>query len=255
MGTYSVKRLAALAGVSVRALHLYDEMGLLSPAHRTESGYRMYGEEQLLRLQQILLYKEMEVPLQEIKEILDDPDHDTLRALQRHLATLKKRKERLTVLMRTLNKTIDHLKHRSPMQPHELYDGLPREVADNWRSEAIDNHGTEAVERSEGYLMSIGRSGVAELRTRLEKVLEELTDRRFEDPGAQAVQRLIARHYAVVRAFWGTADEADPQLEAYAGLGQLYVDDDRFIRLRGAHDAHFAAFLRDAMMRFAGKGT
>jgi DNA-binding transcriptional MerR regulator len=74
MDNYSVKRLSDLAGVSVRTLHLYDEIGLLKPSIRTDAGYRIYGEKELLRLQQILFYKELDFSLQEIAAILDHPE-------------------------------------------------------------------------------------------------------------------------------------------------------------------------------------
>ena len=77
---YSVKQLARLAGVSVRTLHVYDEMELLVPRDRSDAGYRYYGEAELLRLQQILFYKELDFPLKQIGEILDDPDFDLVAA-------------------------------------------------------------------------------------------------------------------------------------------------------------------------------
>src|SRR5688500_17485670 len=93
MERYSVKRLAALAGVSVRTLHLYDEIGLLKPSIRTEKKYRLYGRAELLRLQQILFYKEMDIPLKEIADILDDPQFDLLTALENHKKALKQKQE------------------------------------------------------------------------------------------------------------------------------------------------------------------
>ena len=80
MTKYSVKQLSELAGVTVRTLHHYDRIGLLSPAQRSESGYRYYGRAELLRLQQILFYRELGFRLQEIGDILDDPSFDLLTA-------------------------------------------------------------------------------------------------------------------------------------------------------------------------------
>ena len=78
MENYSVKKLSDLAGVSVRTLHLYDEIGLLKPSVRTSAGYRLYGERELLRLQQVLFYKELDFSLQEIAAILDHPEFDVV---------------------------------------------------------------------------------------------------------------------------------------------------------------------------------
>jgi len=93
---YSVKQLAKLAGVSVRTLHLYDQLGLLKPSIRTENRYRRYGETELLRLQQILFYKVLDFPLKEIGPILDDPDFDLLKALEDHKQSLITKREHLT---------------------------------------------------------------------------------------------------------------------------------------------------------------
>src|SRR5580704_4516137 len=104
---YSVRQLAGLAGVSVRTLHVYDEMGLLKPSVRTDAGYRQYGEAELLRLQQILFYKELDLSLKQIAEILDDPGFDLVEALVGHRIALSARRDRLTTLLNTIEATID----------------------------------------------------------------------------------------------------------------------------------------------------
>src|SRR5690606_22198431 len=86
---YTVRQLAQLAGVSVRTLHYYDEIGLLRPSRVGENGYRYYDEPEVLRLQQILLYKELELSLEEIGSLLDQPDFDVLRALEDHKRALQ----------------------------------------------------------------------------------------------------------------------------------------------------------------------
>lgn len=105
MGEYTVKELAKLAGVSVRTLHYYDQIGLLKPLIRTEAKYRFYGREELLRLQQILFYKELDFPLKEICEIMDNPEFDLLVALSNHKVALKAKQSRIKTLIDTVNKT------------------------------------------------------------------------------------------------------------------------------------------------------
>lgn len=99
MDKFSVNRLAKLAGVSVRTLHRYDGIGLLKPAIRAESKYRYYGKGELLRLQQILLYKEMDFTLAQIAEILGDPDFDLLKALGEHKRQLPPDAEKVQELI------------------------------------------------------------------------------------------------------------------------------------------------------------
>jgi len=96
---YTVSRLARMAGVSVRTLHHYDQIGLLKPLARTEAGYRLYGEPELLRLQQILFFRELDMPLDEVRQILDDPGFDQVAALDHHRQSLQRRMERLTCLL------------------------------------------------------------------------------------------------------------------------------------------------------------
>ena len=143
---YSVQQLAKLAGVSVRTLHLYDEMGLLKPSLRTEAGYRLYEEKELLRLQQVLFYKELDFPLKDIGIILDDPDFDRIKALESHRITLQTRKARMEDLLSTIDKTIRHLKQEVMLSHEELYKGLPKERAEEWRKEATEKWGTTAID-------------------------------------------------------------------------------------------------------------
>src|SRR5687767_14888584 len=106
---YTVKQLSNLAGVSVRTLHYYDEMELLKPSMVGENGYRYYTDESLLRLQQILFYREMDLGLLQIKEIIDSKDFDLVTALQTHRYTLQHKIERLQTLINTVDTTIMHL--------------------------------------------------------------------------------------------------------------------------------------------------
>src|SRR5690349_16977752 len=106
----TVKRLSRLAGVSVRTLHFYDEIGLLRPARVGANGYRYYGQTALLRLQQILFYKELGLSLEEIAEVLDRPGFDVAAALLEHRRALEQRLGRLHRLIATVDQTIAYLK-------------------------------------------------------------------------------------------------------------------------------------------------
>jgi DNA-binding transcriptional MerR regulator len=251
MGKYTVKQLAELAGVSVRTLHLYDKLGLLQPSTRTESRYRLYEEKELLRLQQILFYKELGFPLQEIKSIMDDPDFDVLHALQSHKEALKQRSERLLVLMGTIDKTILKLKGETMIKDEELYEGLSQEKATAYRKEAIEKYGEDTVKRSENFLKSLGKEGLEKLKSDSKDIREKLYVLRNEDPSNSNVQEQIARLYENIRMFWGTAGLADKQKEAFKGLGQLYVNDDRFTMIDDQPQPEFANLLCKAMEYYA----
>jgi len=128
MTHYSVKQLSKLAGVSVRTLHHYDRIGLLKPAFRSEKGYRFYERAELLQLQQILFYKELDFPLKEIGEIINNPNFDLITALEFHKNQLKLRSTRLAELLATIEKTIIELKTKNEvMKDNEIYKGFTAE--------------------------------------------------------------------------------------------------------------------------------
>jgi DNA-binding transcriptional MerR regulator len=121
---YTVKRVAAISGVSVRTLHFYDETGLLKPARIGVNGYRYYEEAQLLTLQQILFYRELGFELKEIKKIIGRAKFEKAAALKSHRAVLEKNLARTRELIETVDKTIDHLKGKKKMKTEEMFAGF-----------------------------------------------------------------------------------------------------------------------------------
>ncbi len=252
MKMYGVKAVSRLSGVSARTLHHYDKIGLLKPFSRTDAGYRHYGEAELLRLQQILFYKELGFSLKEIIEVLDDPQFDLVKALKKHKSALNARKKRISNLLLTIDKTINHLKKGDVMsKPDFLYEGLSKETATAYREGAMDQYGKEAVVRSESELAKLGEKGFKKLQANFEQVNQALFAIKDKDPVSAEVQALVARHYDCIRKFWGTSNSENRQAEAYAGLGQLYVSDERFTAIEGEPQPEFALFLQKAMGHFA----
>ena len=121
---YTVKRVAAMSGVSVRTLRYYDETGLLRPAYHGANGYRFYEEPQLLTLQQILFYRELGFELKEIERILGRADFERVAALQSHKKVLEKELTRTSALIQTIDKTVNHLKGKKKMKSEEMFRGF-----------------------------------------------------------------------------------------------------------------------------------
>jgi DNA-binding transcriptional MerR regulator len=121
---YTVKKVAAMSGVSVRTLHFYDETGLLKPARLGANGYRFYEEPQLLTLQQILFYRELGFELKQIKRILGRADFEKVTALRSHRKVLQKNLARTRELIETIDKTIQHLKGVKKMKSKEMFAGF-----------------------------------------------------------------------------------------------------------------------------------
>ena len=121
---YTVKQVAAMSGVSVRTLHFYDETGLLKPAYLGANGYRFYEEPQLLKLQQILFYRELGFGLKQIKDVLGRADFETVAALESHRAVLEKNVARTRRLIETIDQTIQHLKGTQKMKTDDMFAGF-----------------------------------------------------------------------------------------------------------------------------------
>lgn len=248
--TYTVKQLAKLAGVSVRTLHHYDQLGLLEPSKRTTAGYRLYGESELLRLQQIMFYKELDLSLEKIAEILDDPDFGVLQALENHKHALEERRKRLSILLETIDKTILKLQGGPAMLTNEeLYEGFPK--GNTYRDEAITKWGKETVEDGENKLRKLPKAELNKLKDEFEHIRTDLGKLMHLDVADRRVQTVIQRHFELIQQFWG--DSVHDRPEAYKGLAKLYVDDERYTQAAdGKADPDYALFISKAMVWYVG---
>ena len=205
---YTVRQLANMAGVSVRTLHHYDHIGLLTPSARTAAGYRLYGTKDLLRLQQILLYRELDLPLEEIRRILDDPGFDPVRALAQHRRTLELRAERLARLLNTIDRTIARLTEVDmSLTDEELYEGLPKEKVDRWKREVDERYDPQAgrgVESPRPAMSKEQWNAVKAEGDAVSRRMAELMGRPVSDPEVQAT---IARQHAWIENFYPCSAE------------------------------------------------
>ena len=152
---YTVKQLSDLAEVSIRTLHHYDQIGLLPPSKVGTNGYRYYDEAALLRLQQILFYREIGLELKQIKDILDSPDFDLQAALRSHRGVLQEKVKRLQNLVHTVDNTLMHLAGEIDMSKKQLFEAFSdekqkdyeREVRLQWGPDSVN----ESVKRWGGY--------------------------------------------------------------------------------------------------------
>jgi len=135
--TYTIKEIADLAGATTRTIRYYDEIGLLDPALTGDNGYRYYDQDSLLRLQQILFFRELDVPLKEIEIIMNRPSFDLLSALENHRSALQGRVQRLEKLIDTLDKTAASVKGEGSMSDQDVFDGFDEsqyeeEIRERW---------------------------------------------------------------------------------------------------------------------------
>lgn len=246
----TVKQLAAAAGVSVRTLHHYDEIGLLHPAEIGANGYRYYGRAELLRLQQILFYRELGLALAEIRPVLDDPAFDPLAALRQHRVRLQSELRRHEGLLRTIDETIDSLERNRTLDESKLYKGISPEKRAEWDREIEERFGepgTVALAESRKRLGKMNPEESASFHKEAEALNTAFASlmERGVSPEAEETQQIVARHHAWLCKSW------TPDAEAYAGLGRYYVEHPEFRAMFETIRPGMAEYMRDAMEAYS----
>jgi MerR family transcriptional regulator, thiopeptide resistance regulator len=247
---WTIGEVARLAGVTTRTLRHYDAVGLLRPSGAAAGGRRLYGRAELLRLQQVLVLRELGVDLATVAEILAEDDVGTpAEAVRRdrlrtHHARLLAERDRFDRLARTVESTLRSMEGGTEMPAKDLYAGFDNS---QYEAEARERYGDAEVDRSNAAWERLGPDGraafaeeTAAIGRGLAALLTEGAD--VTDPRVQA---LVRRHHEQIATFW------TPSREAYVGLGQMYVDDERFTATYDAYAPGLAPYLRDAMAVFA----
>ena len=257
MKMLTVKQLAKLSGVSVRALHHYDEIGLLKPASIGRNRYRYYGREELLRLQQILLHRELDIPLSEIGAILDDPKFDRLETLRKQRERLAAKAKRYAQLVRTIDRTIADLNGESAMKTAELYKGISAEKQAEYEAWLIETYGGDMprqIETSRKKYAAMTDAEKAALQDELLEVETAWADamKNGVPPASTSLDPLLRRHRAWVATMWHRPCPPD----AYAGLADLHLGHPDFVTryetiAPGFSDYH-AASMKAYAARLAG---
>lgn len=249
MKRYTVKQLATLSGVTVRTLHHYDEIDLLNPAEIGSNGYRYYFRPELLRLQQVLFYRDLDMPLRQIKAILDAPDFDQIGTLKTHRIRLLEEIERHRHLVQTIDQTIIELDGDMTMSTNP-FKGFSPEKQLAFEEEILARGDEQTKRHVETARKNVGKMSpqqAAKIQAEGEAISIALVAciKVGDSIGSDKVQTLIARQHAWVANFW------TPNKEAYIGLGQSYVDDERFRAFYDKHDLRLVDFLCDAMAIYA----
>lgn len=238
-----IKEFAIITGVSVRTLHYYDEIGLLKPACVDEfTGYRYYDESSLLRMQEILFYRELDFPLKSISEILSSPDYDKNKALkeQKHLLTLKK--ERLERLISAIDSAVKGENVMKAFESSEI-EKYRAEVKERWGStDAYKEHAEKTKDYSHDKW-----SGLAE---EMNHILGEFAVcmKNGSEPDSDEVQSLVKELQSHITGnYYNCTDEI------LAGLGQMYVADERFRNNIDKHADGTAQFISEAIKIYCSK--
>ncbi|MDR1540092.1 MAG: MerR family transcriptional regulator [Clostridiales bacterium] len=244
---YTINKLAKLAGVSARTLRYYDECGLLKPKVIRSNGYRIYGETEVDRLQQILFYRELGVELAEIGRILASNSFDGRQALESHLAALKSRREQLDRLIANVEKSIRSMKGELNMTDEEKFVGFKQKLIDDnekqYGEEIRAKYGDDMVNLSNAKLKGATKEQYAEME-RLAAELNDTLKAAFEqgDPASGLAQKVAELHKRWLCFYWDNYTK-----EAHLGVAQMYVDDPRFMAYYDKIAPGCAVFLRDAV--------
>jgi MerR family transcriptional regulator, multidrug-efflux activator len=241
-----VKEVSDLAGVSVRTLHHYDAIGLLVPSSVTPAGYRLYSDGDLEKLQQILFFKEIGFSLQEVKEILDSPGFDRRRALEAHRELLLEKRERMDRMLETVDRTIESIEGGTNMARKDLFDGFDmekiKEHQAKYSEETRQLYGKDFVEATERRVNGYSEDKWKEIHMTVSGIYSRLAARMPYGPAdPEAQQAVAAWHRCITDNFY------DCTLQVFRGLGNLYVDDDRFTANINKHQIGLAQFMKEAM--------
>ncbi len=242
--SYSVGKVASMAGVTIKTLHHYDEIRLLSPRGRSQAGYRIYGESDLQRLQQILFYRELGLALDEIATILDDPRTDAVGHLRRQRRLLTERIERLHEMVAAIDNEMEAREMDIRLTPEERLEVFGDFEPENHKEEVERRWGiTEAYRQSRRRAAGYTKEEWVRMKAEQEEVEKNLAA--ASESGAapeseQAMDAVEAHRQHINRWFY------DCSHEIHCGLGEMYVSDDRFRAHYDGRSPGLSEFIRDA---------
>ena len=249
---YTVQKLGRLAGISTRTLRYYDEIGILKPARMNSSGYRIYGQAEVDRLQQILFYRELGVSLDSIKDIVTAPSFDGATALKEHREKLLRKREQLDLLIANVDKTLAVTEGRREMSNKEKFEGFKKKMLDDnekkYGGEIRGKYGSDTIDKSNAKLKNMTEEQYNQVTKLAEQVTETLAEAfKTGDPAGDIAQKAADLHKQWLTFYWSSYSK-----EAHAGLAQMYVDDERFKAYYDKKQPGTAAFLRDVIRIYTG---
>ena len=244
---YSIQQLAALAGISTRTLRHYDDIGLLSPARMPDNGYRIYHQAEVDALWHIMFYRQLGMPLADIRDLMHSDAYESIVSLQEHLRALKDQKEHLEQMIVQVEQIVAAMKGDLAMTDQEKFAAFKKDMVA--RNEAI--HGEEArtrfgdtaVDHSNALLMNMSPEQyrrATDLASQINALL--LVALKERNPAGETARSLCALHKEWLCCYW---DQYSP--EAHMNLATMYVEDPRFKAYYDALGEGCAEFLRDAL--------
>jgi MerR family transcriptional regulator, thiopeptide resistance regulator len=248
---WSIQDIARMAGTTSRTLRHYDDVGLVTPSRIGANGYRYYDADALVRLQRVLLLRELGLGIPAIGEVLAGQRDDTL-ALRTHLEWLSREQERIGRQMASVERTIEELEGGEKPMAENMFDGFDHT---QYKGEVEGRWGKDAYAKSDAWWRSLSAEEKKAWQARVALLGSDWIEaaQRGIDPAGDEAQALAQRQYEWLRGIPGTpgSDGPGPTKEYFVGLGEMYVADERFAANYGG--AEGAAFVRDAMAEYAAR--
>ncbi|KUO70304.1 MAG: MerR family transcriptional regulator [Clostridia bacterium BRH_c25] len=242
----NVKEVAKITGVSVRTLHHYDKISILSPSRNPENGYREYSDDDMDRLQQILFFKECGFSLAQIKELLSSPSFDREKAFDLQKKVLLYEKRRIELMLETLEKSVQNMKGKMTMSIKDKFHGF--DFTNNpYEDEARRLWGDKVVDQSNAHIKSLSQNEQEAIAKSMDDLFTNLAKIRNEAPDSATAQAAMDKMYSHFNANFGYRYS----LEAFAGVGQMYVTDERFTVNIDKYGDGLSKFLSEAMKIYA----
>lgn len=239
--SYTVKQLSAMAGVTPRTLHYYDEIGLLRPSSVGDNGYRYYDDSAALRLQQIMFYRELGLSLGDIRAVLDSPEFDLIDALWHHREALRRRAARLDELIDTVDRTILHLRGKAEMSTNELFQGFDDETQARYEQEVMTLYDPKLVKESSRRWKGYSADQKAAIQAEGQAIYTDMAALISRQPDDSAVQAVVARWHEHMRRYY------EPTPTIMRGLARGYEEDPRISALYESIHPELPGFLRAAI--------
>ncbi|MDD5935172.1 MAG: MerR family transcriptional regulator [Clostridiales bacterium] len=235
-----VNDVARLTGVTVRTLHYYDQIGLLKPEKVRDTGYRSYTSKDLELLQQILFFRELDFPLNQIKEIMEHPNYDRREALKRQRELLHKKQLRLKKMVHLIDRMMDG---DQEISFHEFDMTEIENMKQQYVEEAKKRWGeTDTYKEYEKKTGGYSKETWNIINEEFEKILLEFSKIRKEDPACEKAQLLVREWQNFI-----TKNYYDCTIEILEGLGMMYISDERFMKNMDCHGEGTAAFISEAI--------
>jgi len=248
---YTVGKLAKISGVSPRTLRYYNEVGLLNPKELNASGYRIYGDDEVKRLQQILFYKALDVPLEDISLILDTSGFNPLTALENHKKSLLVKQMQIETLVNNVEQSINELKGGRKMSDIEKFEGFKEKMIQEneakYGEEVREKYGNDVINSSNEKIRKMSQQG-QDKAAKLGIIIMEKLNQGFEakDYKGELAQEIYELHKDWIMCYWSSYSP-----EGHKGLSDMYVSDKRFKEYYDKEQEGLSEYLRQVIHNFA----